>query len=244
MSVETATNTLGNNEASNTQAGADNNQLPLLSTAKAGTEKVSGSDANQDNVTPKPDGENVTGKTEIPPKVEGVADKKQEVAQVPEKYDFKIPEGVTLDEKVMEKVTELFKANGLSQEQAQAMMDFNINTYKSNQDELVKSHENQKKEWQSETETEFGGEYDRKMAIAAKARDAFASKELVELLVDSGLEHNVHVIKFFEKIGSRISEDKLVEGSLSNGNDLSKLSSKERLEYHIRQDAERLKNKT
>lgn len=241
MAAETAN--LGA-EVVSTEASVADNQLNLLSTAKAGTETKStgGSDVRQGDVTPKTD--DVTYNKSLQ-NVEKRPNAKEEVAlksAVPEKYDFKIPEGVVLDEKVMTSVNDLFRNNGLTQEQAQAMMDFNLNTYKANQDELIQAHDNQKAEWKKETETAFGADYAKRMSVAAKARDAFASKELISLLVDSGLEHNVHVIGFFEKIGSKIGEDKFVEGG-ANGVNLSNLTSKERLEYHIRQTSEN-KNKT
>jgi|ERR1041385_2925288 len=51
-------------------------------------------------------------------------DKAKPAAGAPEKYDFKPPEGYSLDEKLVGEVTPLFKEMGLTQENAQKLVDF------------------------------------------------------------------------------------------------------------------------
>lgn len=64
-------------------------------------------------------------KTEPPvdPKTE---EKTEEKPAVPEKYEFKAPEGLELDPKAIEAVTPIFKELGLTQEQAQKLVDFQL----------------------------------------------------------------------------------------------------------------------
>lgn len=58
-------------------------------------------------------------------------DKKPEAdTKVPEKYDFKLPEGFTLDEGTTKTASELFKGMGLNQENAQKLVDFYVGQQK------------------------------------------------------------------------------------------------------------------
>jgi hypothetical protein len=228
-------------QETNSQAAEQKtDQLPLLSTASAG-EKAGGSDiANSGQTKTKAEtGEEPKAKAPDS-KVAG----EQAKAVIPEKYEFKLPEGINLDSKVMTEVEGVFKKAGLSQEQAQTLMDFNLELSKRNQEEILTNFEKQKKEWIDETRKELGAEAEKRMAFAAKGRDFAATPELMTILKDSGLEANVHVIKFFEKIGKSISEDAFVEGKASAGIDLSQMSAQERMEYHIKSEQERMaKNK-
>jgi hypothetical protein len=227
-------------EVTNSQGGQDvNGQLPLLSTATAGESKASGSDGNTDTqtqVTTSTDNDSKSKELAAEAKKEGEPVK----SVIPEKYEFKLPEGVNLDSKVMTEVEDVFKKAGLSQEQAQKLMDFNLELSKRNQDEILVNFEKQKKDWIEETRKELGSEVDKRMSFAAKGRDYAATPELMNILKDSGLEANIHVIKFFEKIGKTISEDSFLEGKASAGIDLSKLSAHEKMEYHIKTEQERL----
>ncbi len=75
---------------------------------------------------PKPDAEGGSAK---PPtaeaKPEGDA-KKPDASAVPEKYEFKAPENYTLDTKLIEQATPIFKELGLTNDQAQKLMDIQI----------------------------------------------------------------------------------------------------------------------
>lgn len=61
-------------------------------------------------------------KTPEPKAPEG--DKKPDPAAIPEKYEFKVPEGQVLNEALVAEATPLFKELGLSQEGAQKLFDF------------------------------------------------------------------------------------------------------------------------
>ena len=58
------------------------------------------------------------------PKVEPKADDKPIAPTVPEKYDFKAPEGQSLDAALVERATPIFKELGLTQDAAQKLVDF------------------------------------------------------------------------------------------------------------------------
>lgn len=78
----------------------------------------------------------------------------------PEKYeDFKAPEGFEIDKATMEKATPMFKEMGLSQEQAQKLVDFYAGISKDAAEAPYKAWEELNKSWQDavKNDPEIGG---------------------------------------------------------------------------------------
>lgn len=149
------------------------------------------------------------GKTE--PKGEETkseADKAKSV--VPEKYEFKAPEGVSLDETMLGPLSEVAKDIGLTQEQAQKLIDKMAPALNARTVESVRAAQ---ADWkvQQVKDTEFGGEqYAANLGLARKAMDAFATDELRQLLDQTGLGDHPEVIRVFYRAGKAISEDSFV----------------------------------
>lgn len=77
--------------------------------------------------TPTPDPKSNTEPTldkDGKPVVKDPATKPPEPGKIPEKYEFKAPEGYTVDPKVVDAATPIFKELGLTQEQGQKLFDF------------------------------------------------------------------------------------------------------------------------
>ena len=130
----------------------------------------------------------------------------------PEKYEFKIPEGITLDQAAVDKITPVFKELGLNQAAAQRLIDVYIEQQKSQADTQAKSFSDFNEESKKETIKALGANYKEELAFAAKSRDALFSPETLELINAAGLGNNKAMILDMIKIGRMISEDKLVEG--------------------------------
>lgn len=131
----------------------------------------------------------------------------------PDKYEaFKLPEGLTLDTAVTAKFTGLAKELNLSQEQAQKLIDLQselvINSGKAQVEAFAKTVA----AWKDQTLKELGSDADKKLSIAAKTKVLFGTKELINLLDESGLGNHPEVVKFFIKIGEKVSEDKFAAG--------------------------------
>jgi len=144
-------------------------------------------------------------------KVKADADAKSK--QVPEKYEFKAPEGVTLNQAALDLVTPIFKEVGLSQGNAQKLVDKFIeirNMELNNQAAAFK--EMQKKDY-DETVKALGPKYQEELVFVAKIRDKCLSAETRELLDASGLSNNKAFITDLINLGKMISEDKLVTGT-------------------------------
>ena len=141
--------------------------------------------------------------------------KKEETTEVkveiPDSYEFKLPEGQEIDKNLVDQVTPIFKDIGLSQEQAQKLVDFYA-PYVQQQAEAVgqqqlESYKETVEDWKADTKKQLGADYDKDIAIAARAMDKFGSKELRQVMDDTGLGNNPEVVRFIVKVGKAISED-------------------------------------
>ncbi|MFZ2972240.1 MAG: hypothetical protein WA049_06340 [Ferribacterium limneticum] len=130
----------------------------------------------------------------------------------PEKYEFQAGEGRQFDDEVIGAFSEVAKELNLSNEAAQKVLDKVAPVLASRQEAQVAEARAQ---WaaESKADKEFGGDkLQENLAVAKKARDAFATPALVELLDQSGLGDHPEVIRFFVKAGKAISEDNFVGG--------------------------------
>jgi len=163
---------------------------------------------NEDG-TPKlnPDG---TPATETPTKTEEVP------AGAPEKYEFQLPEGLTMDTTMLSNFETEFKSLNLTNEQAQKLVSIYATQKQSEVTQAKTQLETQHSEWVSaiKTDPEIGGknlETTTKHAQAAVAR--YATPELKALLNQTGLGSHPELVKVFAKIGKSMSETPIVIGS-------------------------------
>jgi hypothetical protein len=137
---------------------------------------------------------------------------------VPEKYVFTAPEGFNLD---MEKVEKTFipiaKELKLTQEGAQKLVDMYAGITKASIEAQAATFKTFVEGLKAETIKELGANYKQELSFAAKARDRFASPELIEKLNESGLANDKDMIKLFITIGKAVSEDKPPEGKSGAG---------------------------
>lgn len=145
-----------------------------------------------------------------------------EAATVPDKYEFKAPEGHELDAKAIEAVTPIFKELGLTQDQAQKLVAFQATRDAASADAGMKLVEAQRTEWRSEVikDPTIGNGTDGlkdsvKADIAkaissigdAKAQDAF--KQAMDL---TGAGDNPAFVRAFAAMGKLLSEGTAVRG--------------------------------
>nr|DAN78204.1 MAG TPA: putative protease [Caudoviricetes sp.] len=134
-------------------------------------------------------------------------------SEVPEKYDFKPPEGMEFDEETINLYAEAAKEAGLSQEKADIILG-KIAPHLAQQQ--IKAIEKASSEWEaaSRADPEFGGDkLNENLSVAAKAIEQFATPELKTLLNESRLGNNPEVIRLFYRVGKAISEDGFVSAA-------------------------------
>jgi len=135
----------------------------------------------------------------------------------PEKYEFKVPEGFTLDQALVDKFTPIAKKLNLNQAGAQELVDMYSGIVQGTVDAQATSFKTFVEGLKSETIKALGADYKVQLADAAKSRDRFATPELIEKLNESGLSNDKDMINLFIKIGKAISEDKPPEGPAGAG---------------------------
>jgi hypothetical protein len=140
--------------------------------------------------------------------------------QAPEKYEFKAPEGVSLDPSVVSELSGVAKELGLSQEAAQKLVDKlgpAVTKATASQQQAAVQAAVAQMEAASKADPELGGKGDAKtwdtnIAIAQKGFQALASDGLRKLLADSGLHNHPEVIRAFFRAGQKLTADNVVPG--------------------------------
>jgi hypothetical protein len=143
-------------------------------------------------------------------------EEKQEVkSTAPEKYEFKVPEGIELDTKLVDAVTPIFKEIGISQEHAQKLFDaytpYVQQQMKVQQEEAITTWNKQINDWKAETTKELGANLKTELSLAGKFIQKYGTPKLREILNETGLGNHPEVVKAFAKAGKSISEDTFVD---------------------------------
>lgn len=165
-------------------------------------------------------------KTEGEPPKDGEKPKPTDGA--PEKYsDFKLPEGVELSPEVVTEVSTLFKELGLSQANAQKLVDFHTSTLSKTIEGIAKAPMDawlaQKAEWKSQikSDPEIGGKLAETRAAFGSALDSLGDPKLVadfrKAMDLTGAGDNPAFIKVFVKMAERMSEGRRTDGGKPPG---------------------------
>lgn len=129
----------------------------------------------------------------------------------PDEYaEFKMPEGVQLDDALMTDALPLFKEMGLTQEAAQKLVDFQASRLQADAQKQVDAFTQLKTDWheQSVNDKEFGGDaFAENVKLAQSAVNKFGTPELKELMEDYGVGNHPEMLRFMVKVGKLTQED-------------------------------------
>lgn len=190
------------NEAESENKAGEEKQSSLLSGSGDGEEKNEG--------TQKEEG----GKSE------GEKDNSQtEETVVPEKYDIKVPEGMSIDAEALEQFTPIAKELKLSNEQAQRLADI----YAARQDTSLKAQREAYTKtvegWIKEVKAdkEIGGtNLPITQATCKKALTTYdPDGEFMKLMDASGFGNHPAVLRFVNRVGKSVKEDQGVKAKAS-----------------------------
>lgn len=143
-------------------------------------------------------------------------DKTQDVkSQAPEQYtDFTLPDGFTMDQGAIEAFSPVARELGMSQENAQKVIDLysNLQQLQVKNSQLAINEERDKNIALVKADPELGGEkYDSNIKSAIKVINRFGSKELVDVLNNTGIGNSPHLIRLFVRVGKAMGEDAFVD---------------------------------
>jgi hypothetical protein len=153
----------------------------------------------------------------------GEGDGEDTATGAPDEYVFTPPDGVEIDEAQIESFGEYAHDLGLSQDQFQKLIDFEMERAQQAQSQMADAYTERVSAWAEATKAdkELGGEVlDENLGLAKRAMDAFASPELAKLIDTPstenpdglGLGNHPEVIRLFYRVGKAISESDLVTG--------------------------------
>ena len=153
----------------------------------------------------------------------GEGDGEDTATGAPDEYVFTPPDGVEIDEAQLESFGEYAHDLGLSQDQFQKLIDFEMGRAQQAQSQMAEAYSERVSSWAEATKAdkELGGEVlDENLGLAKRAMDAFASPELAKLIDTPstenpdglGLGNHPEVIRLFYRVGKAISESDLVTG--------------------------------
>lgn len=129
----------------------------------------------------------------------------------PDTYaDFVMPEGVELDSALLTEAAPLFKELGLTQDQAQKLVNFQAKQSQASSESNVDTFNQLMNDWQtqSKNDKEFGGDkFEENVGVARSAIDKFGTPELKQLLEEHGVGNHPEVIRFMVKVGKLTAED-------------------------------------
>lgn len=183
----------------------------------------------------KPEGEGDADK-EGDGKAEGEQDKLQEPA-IPEKYEFDIPEGMQLDEKLAAEVEPILKELQLTQEQANKL----TGVWASYQNQQREAWLGQIKDWQGQVkaDADLGGDkLDANLQLANETLNRFgATPEFIQFLSDFGLGSHPEMVRFVVNVGKATAEDR--PGTTSGAPAAASMSEGERAYQYAEKPARR-----
>ena len=145
------------------------------------------------------------------------------VPEVPEKYEFNAPDGVEIDPAKLEAFGDTAKSLGLTQDQYQKLIEYDIERSAKATQEMSAQYETRISGWADATKAdkELGGDkLPENLGLAKRAIETFGSPELARL-IDApsaknpeglGLGNHPEVIRLFYRVGKAISESDLVTG--------------------------------
>lgn len=137
--------------------------------------------------------------------------------ETPDKYTYKVPEGVKpeqLNKEVMTKWLKTLHDAGVPAKQADKILtEYLADEYKTSQAHR-QAAEKRVQDWELGLKQELGAKYDEKLNYAKWALKEFGDKEgnLVKFLDESKLGSNPAIVKFFAEVGAKLADHKAIGG--------------------------------
>jgi hypothetical protein len=205
-------------EGDGTGDGGDAGAAPesLMFPSEAGSQE-SGASAERDGSANPPE-----AKDQAKDGTKDEADTPDPADEIPEdgRYDFNLPEGMAIDQKLAEAMSPVLKDIGLTRGQAQALAG------------ALAAHRqaeaaNGSREWadiqtgwvnSAKKDSEIGGaRWDASVSTAQGALARFGTPGLRAFLTESGGGNHPEVIRFMARVGNAIAEDRPESGGAGGG---------------------------
>jgi len=202
-------------------AAVDPNAAPGNILDEAGKEAKAAEEAENKRLLETPDDKleeaDKTKKAALVEKNKAAEAEKAAKEGAPEKYEFTVPEGFVLNQKLVDKFTPLAKELKLPQASAQKLVDMYSAIKAEEATAQAQAFTKFVEDLKAETIKGLGADYKEQLAFAAKTRDRLMKPELVEKLNASGLSNDKDMIDHLITVGKAISEDAMPAGKPGSG---------------------------
>lgn len=141
---------------------------------------------------------------------EGAKPEDTKAGEIPEAYEFEVPEGMTLDTALVDKITPILKAKGFTQSEAQEL----VSTYA---EQIAGIATAQQEAWKGQLETwkndiqtdaEFGGtKFPATVKAAQTVIARYGDDQLKKELADYGVGNMPSLIRMLARAGKDMAED-------------------------------------
>ena len=140
----------------------------------------------------------------------------------PDKYEFKLPDGVKLDEAAIAELTPLLKELNVPAEKAQALLDLQIKREQANAKAQADAWAKINTDWvaSAKADKEIGGteaKFNESLGLAKTAIKAFGNDEFTKMFNATGVGNHPEFIRFMVNVGKAIGEDKMHVGGSPAG---------------------------
>ncbi len=144
-----------------------------------------------------------------------------QAAEVPDTYEFNMPDGLELDAGLAEAASPVFKELGLSQDQADKLTGLMAEHQQQQAQAQADAFTQQLDSWATEikNDAEIGGEaFEKNAAVARQAIEKLGSPELNEMLAGTGIGNHPAMFKFALAVGKLLAEDQPGSGDRAGSN--------------------------
>lgn len=132
----------------------------------------------------------------------------------PDDYaDFSVPKGLPIDRQGMAEFKQVAADLGLSQDQAQSLVDLQAGRIQAASAEQSAAWEKQQADWQAavRADREIGGsEMSARVGVAKRAIARFGSPALRKVLTETGLGNHPELVRFAYRVGRAIADDGVI----------------------------------
>ena len=190
-------------------------QTPATATPKPEEKKDESTPAETAHKeTPKPETKPAVKEPSQEPKPKETPAK--ETPAAPEKYDLKAKEGSFLQDGALERTISYAKEWGLSNEEAQELLDQQADAIA----DYVEAGKKQAQGWleNAKKDKELGGDnWSKSEALAKRGYDKHVHPELNHIMQETGLANHPEVIRFFARLGSSMADDTVIPAGSQPG---------------------------
>lgn len=145
--------------------------------------------------------------------------KVEPVSVVPDKYELTLPDESLLDSSIIDEIAAIAKERGLSNEDAQTLLEDRSNTEAKYVESINTALDETHKAWDEEVKNDpdIGGDNYRATGELVFRAGEFLGEDYVKTMKDTGLGKEITIVRAMRKLGEALGDDKLIQSKAKDG---------------------------